>query len=119
MCLALLPDLCGKEDVTPSTAPGGRAEARTFLWNCGATTGYVFVATLTVKGLVWDHEREIYRSDLGGMPRLRWAAPDRLIVDCTQCAGSGADLTFHGVVVTYIKPNGALETSQPEAGGAR
>jgi hypothetical protein len=102
MCWLLLPDLCGEEDVVRAVSPAGHAEARTFLWNCGATTRYVNVAMLKVDGWVWNHEQELYRSERGGMPQLRWAAADRLIVDCTQCAARPHDFVFHGVSVSYV-----------------
>jgi hypothetical protein len=76
-CWLLLPDLCGEEDVVLVVSPSGRAEGRTFLWNCGATTAYVNVAVLKVDGWPWDHERELYSSQSGGMPQLRWAAADK------------------------------------------
>ena len=102
-CWLLLPDLCGEEDVVRVAAPSRRAEARTFLWNCGATTGYVNVAVLKVDGWLWDHERELYSSPVGGMPRLRWAAADQLVVDCTPCASRPEDLVFHGVSVSFVR----------------
>jgi hypothetical protein len=102
-CWLLLPDLCGEEDVVQVVSPSGRAEGRTFLWNCGATTAYVNVAVLKVDGWPWDHERELYSSQSGGMPQLRWAAADKLVVDCAVCAYTPKDLVFHGVSVSYVR----------------
>jgi hypothetical protein len=102
-CWLLLPDLCGEEDVVRTPAPGGRAEGRTFLWNCGATTRYVSMAILKVNGWPWDHEEELYRSDRGGAPQLRWLAADRLVVDCTGCVAVREDFVFHGVSVSYVR----------------
>jgi hypothetical protein len=102
-CWLLIPDLCAEEDVVRTSAPGGGAEARTFLWNCGATTGYVNTAMLRVDGWLWNHEAELYRSEPGGLPQLSWAAPNRLVVDCSQCAEMPADFVYHGISVSYVR----------------
>ena len=76
--------LCGSQDRVAVPSPDGRHVAYSYLWSCGATTGYVTHVDLGRRG---DTDGvTVYLLKGAHDVELRWASPRELHIQCRACS---------------------------------
>jgi hypothetical protein len=75
--------LCGNSDDVRVTSPDGKHVAHSYLYDCGATTGYTTIVDLEVPG--YSQGANAYSAEGAYHLTLRWASPDELHIECRGC----------------------------------
>jgi hypothetical protein len=74
--------LCGRSAEVQAPSPDGRHVARSYLHDCGATTGYTTRVDIQRKGGDWA---PVYFAAREYELRLHWVTPRELRIDCDGC----------------------------------
>jgi len=75
--------LCGNTDDVRVTSPDGKHVAHSYLYDCGATTGYTTIVDLEASG--YSRGGNAYSAEGAYDLTLRWASPDELHIECRGC----------------------------------